>query len=1497
MSERHTNSAENQYIVAIGASAGGLEAIHEFFDNMPESDNLSYVIIQHLSPDYKSLLVDLVSRHTEMKVYEAENNLTIFKNCIYVIPNNKFITIQGNKLVLSDKVNTKAPNNAVDVFLQSLAKEKKTCAIAVILSGTGTDGTKGAKAIKDEGGLVIVQEPVSAKFNGMPNSVISSGNVDHILAPADMPEEIINFIRQPEVDESQSIDDSLLQEIFELIRHQAGFEFHYYKTPTITRRIFHRMMKVNRKTVEEYIAFLQNNPEECKQLGREFLINVTRFFRDKEAFAVLRTKVLPSIMSEKQDGDIVKLWICACSTGEEAYSLAILVDQVMQALNLNLQVKIFASDIERSNIEIASRGLYPKSIEADVEGTVLNSYFTRDTDGYQIIPRIRKQIVFAQHNVIKDPPFIKNDLVSCRNMLIYMNSVLQQRVYSVLLFAANRGGYIFLGTSENATSIKNNIEEVDGKWKIYKKIADAKFGTYLPDLPGQSKSLERGPVRSIGNDGRKQRGLWDDFKDTLFNEFNFAAFYIDNNFEIKEAIGNFDKILSLPKKILKLNLLRMLPSNVSAVLINEIKHAWKEHEKRVVKNLQYKHNGVDVVLQVLIKSNLQGNRKNHTLVAFHFMQMEESIIAEGPKIVYQDPGQNDYVFALEEELNETKNNLQHAIEDLETTNEELQSSNEELLSANEELQSSNEELQSLNEELHTLNTEHQIKIKELIELNDDLTNYFRSSNIGQVFLDKNLSIRKFNPASSKLINFIETDVGRPITHISTNIRYDRFITDIELVLKKGETIEKEVQLNTGQNILLRIMPYITVEKKNAGVIISFIDITTITNLNNIIRGVFNSSISAIVALEAVRDIRKKIVDLNILTANHAAETMLGKSADNIKGTLLLKDLPKNLITKLIPQFFQIIENNTTLRTDIQDEANRVWYEVTAVKMADGIVTTFTDITHKKVADERLRKNYGELIKTKEDLKRLNSDLEQKVAERTRMLSDSEERFRLVSRATNDAIWDWSFVDNSVWFSEAFYSKFGYDRTMKMARRDWLEKIHPDDRREVEETIFHTINSEQKQWSQEYRFRKADGSFANILDRGYVLHDDYNTPYRMLGSMLDLTDLKQAEQVAEKNIAEREFMIDAMPLMVWTANESGVVDFVNKQFEAYTGLTLDESTGDGWKKAVHPLEAARVMADWKRLVDAGKDFQMELRLQLSDKNYHWNLLRAKARRDEHGKLLNWLITTIDIQEQKLINERLEEMVKARTEELLEINRALEVSNHDLQQFASVASHDLQEPLRKIHMFAKMINDRYKDKLDGASNYLQKIMHSSVRMKSIISNILNFSKLSATDGNFVSTDLNQVIGGIIEDFEIVINDKKAQITIDQLPVIEAIPGQIQQVFQNIIGNALKFSKEDTTPEIEIRYQRVDALAETAAADSDGNFARITIQDNGIGFGEEFAENIFVIFHRLHTKDKYDGTGIGLAIVKKIIEKHNGLILAEGREGKGAKFTIILPLKQEK
>jgi two-component system CheB/CheR fusion protein len=1243
------------YIVAIGASAGGLEAIHEFFDHMPESSNFSFVVIQHLSPDYKSLLVELVSKHTHMKVFEAANDMAVQPDCVYIIPNNKLMTISRGRLKLAEKSKVKSPNNAIDTFLHTLARDKKKNAIAIILSGTGSDGTRGIESIKECGGIVMVQDPTTAKFDGMPNSAIASGNTDFILPPETMHQELYNHVNETPVKvlNNGKVDDHLLDEIFKLIYTSGGHDFNLYKTPTIIRRISKRMSQNNITRLDDYVTYLQQHNDEVKQLGKDFLIGVTKFFRDPAAFEALEQKVIPGIVENKAENDVIKVWICACSTGEEAYSIAITIDKYLRKHALKLELKVFATDVDEESIDIAARNNYPENLVKDIPADILDEYFEKQGKFYAIIPRIRKQIVFARHNVIKAPPFIKNDLVSCRNMLIYINNILQQKILSTFHFSLNQGGYLFLGSSETAGSIKDGLEEINSKWKIYRKVGSINYAAtdmYRPS-PKLSSDKKESPFKA---ELRSQKDIEADFREIMTEDLGYVAVYIDRNYEIKETIGNFGRFLSLPEKKLNFNLLKMVSPQLSIQLNSAIRKSWKENKKVLINGVRTSINDQDSFVDITIKPAIQG--KPYTMVVFGASWNNDA--AKDDMLIHIENGSHtdNFVAELEAELHETRNNLQMAVEEMETTNEELQSSNEELLSSNEELQSSNEELQSLNEELHTLNAEHQLKIKELVELNDDLNNYFRSSNIGQIFLDSQLKVRKFNPAAIRMVNLIESDIGRPINHISTNLRYENLIADIRAIIANNQTLEKEIVLSNGTRSLMRIMPFIRQDKQIDGVVITFVDISTITELSNIINGIFNASVSVVVALKSVRDHSDTIADFSIITANNNATKYLDIDENNIKGLLIKQKATKLIAEDLFQKYCSVVRTGAPLETEYQDSNGR-WQQVVAVKMQDGLVANYTDITDRKHAEQKFRNNFNELVKTREDLKRLNKELEGKIDERTRKLTDSEERFTLLSKSTNDTIWDWDMVNNRIWRSDNFTAMFGYEKDAERGNLSfWFSNIHPDDRQRVQDSVYETINSGAKQWSAEYKFLRSDGKYASLLDRGHILHDEYNTPYRMLGSIVDVTKLVEAEKRIQSSELKFRKIFDANMIgMLFSDMDERVLE-ANDAYLQMLGYNQDDlkTNAIDWG-VITPLEF-KAVSQWavNQLKDSGVCPAFEKEYVRKD-GKRVAVLMGAARLDVEGEAyaVMYVIDITDKKESEQKKKELQGLIRKQQDEFYSI----------------------------------------------------------------------------------------------------------------------------------------------------------------------------------------------------------------------------------------------------
>lgn len=1210
-------------------------------------------------------------------------------------------------------------------------------------------------------------------------------------------------------------------------------------------------------------------------------------------------KVASTVVQHKPEHTCLKVWVAACSTGQEAYTIAILLNEAIQAAGKKLDLKIFATDIDSEALEVASKGTYSMAIATEVPEPLLKKYFTLQNETYVIVPAVRRQIVFTRHNILKDPPFSNNDIISCRNMLIYMNPVLQRKVFAAFHYGLQLESFLFLGPSETPASIAGQLAVVDARWKLYRKTANDKVYTEdepTTPIPYKLKAFSKAVPTTAQN-------LEEELKNVLVEELNFAAVHLTKKFEIKDVAGNFRRYLQLPQNVTNLNLLSMVDAMLSATLKNGIEKAIVDGTRVMLPRQTINIGGKQKAVDIIIKT-AAGPDDLVTLIFGESNVGAFEVPQNGtPKIAEAKPG---YIAHLEEELAAAKEQLSLAVESLESSNEELQSSNEELLSSNEELQSSNEELQSLNEELHTLNTEHQHKIKELEELNDDLDNYFRSTDIGQIFIDKALCIRKFNPAAQRLVNLIHTDVGRPIDHIATNLVGLNLSTEVAQALQVKKVIEKEVGLVNGTVSLMRILPFIRQYGEQDGVIITFLDITDLKSLNGIIKGVFDTSLNAIMVFKSIRNKDDLIDDFTLKASNYAADLLLNRDDLSNVDVLLKKDLTPLAKAGLFERFLAVLGSNKPLHTEIKlltGDQER-WYQALANKMEDGLVLTLVNINEKKSSEVTLKNNFQELILVKESLFNLNFHLEQKIRERTEELSSNEERFRLIVNATSDVVWDWDLVNNNIWWSDSFYKLFQHDKAdvAVQTARFWLSNIHPEDRERVQSVFQLTINTAAPNWMAQYRFKRGDDAYAVVAHRGSVITDSYNVPYRMVGAIADITEAAQtATNLQEKNEAlagllqEFTFVTDFMPQIVWSTRPDGYHEFYNKQWYDYTGLDFETAKNTGWSLVLHPDDTERTWNVWKHSLKTGELYEIEYRFRRHDGEYRWFLGRAIPFLNEEGTIVKWFGTCTDIHEQKIASDLLESKVAERTSELLRSNKDLENSNAELMQFASVASHDLKEPLRKIHMFSTLIKDRYSaESPQGLQTYLERISSSSARMTNLINDLLTYSRLSVTDF-FVLTDLTHILEEVLNDLELSISEKKAVITYNALPNISAVPGQLRQVFQNIISNALKFTKPGVEPQIDIKAERVASLSVDSAAQENGPFCRIRIQDNGIGFDAQYTKKIFTIFQRLHSHEKYEGTGIGLAITKKIIDKHRGVITAESADGKGAAFIMVLPVAQ--
>ncbi|QJW95038.1 chemotaxis protein CheB [Frigoriglobus tundricola] len=807
-------------VVGIGASAGGLEALERLFEAMPTDTGMAFVVVQHLSPDYKSLTDDILARRTRLPIRVVEDGMPVRPDTLYLIPPKKDMILSSGRLLLTDKDPGQLVALPIDHFLRSLAQEARERAVAIILSGTGSDGSRGVQDVHEAGGLVVAQDPETAKFDGMPRSAIATGTTATSLPPELMPDALVKHANSPHKDLVPPAPPATgVAAIFRLLRDAHGIDFSHYKPDTVARRLDRRLALGDAHGIEDYARRLAEDPAELNELYKDLLIGVTHFFRDEEAFARLARDVLPGRLERLGPGEEFRAWVAGCATGEEAYSLAVLVREGLDALGKNNPVKIFATDAHRVSLDTAGTGVYPEAACAGIGAERLSRFFTRVTGGYQVAPDLRKPVVFAQHNVLKDAPFTKLDLVSCRNLLIYFQPAAQKRVLSLFHFALKTGGVLVLGPSETPGEVSDEFEPLDPKWKFYRKRRDIRL---LADLrvTELAPPARPGPPSAPGATDLHVTGTYD----ALLDEFMPPGLLVNARNEVVQTFGGANKYLKFPQGRMTADLLELVDPELRTALTGAVPRTFKELAQVVYKGVRVCPAGGDRLVNVTVRPV----RNRRAAVCHALVQFEELGGApparEAPREIDLGQASREQVLELEGELRHTKENLQAMIEEMETSNEELQATNQELTAANEELQSTNEELHSVNEELYTVNGEYQKKIGELTELTADVDNLLVSTEVHTIFLDRNLCIRKFTPKIAETFSLQPQDVGRRIDHFTYTIDHPGLLDDLHAVLERPAPLERQVRDRRGNWFLLRVLPYRAGLTIN-GVVLTLVDLS------------------------------------------------------------------------------------------------------------------------------------------------------------------------------------------------------------------------------------------------------------------------------------------------------------------------------------------------------------------------------------------------------------------------------------------------------------------------------------------------------------------------------------------------------------------------------------------------------------------------------------------------------------------------------------------------
>ena len=889
-------------IVGIGASAGGLEAIEQFLENVPENSGMAYIVVQHLDPTHKGMLPELLQRVSKMKVFQVKDRMVVRPNCVYVIPPNKTMSIRKGVLHLFQPIQARGQRLPIDFFLQSLADDRKELSVGLILSGMGSDGSLGLRAIKEKNGIVMVQDPESAKFDSMPRNAINSVPMDIVASPNELLRRLTEFLKHIPILVSDAAieikDKSSLEKINLLLRTYTGNDFSLYKKNTMYRRIERRMNIHKIDKIASYVSFLNENPKEIEILFKELLIGVTSFFRDAAVWEKIKETIIPAIISKLEPGSILRAWVPGCSTGEEAYSLAIVFKEALEKISPHggFSLQIFATDLDNDAIDIARKGIFPASISEDVSPERLKRFFLKTGDGYFINTEIREKIVFAQHNVIMHPPFTKIDILSCRNLLIYLEPELQKKMIGLFYYSLCPAGIMILGSSETLGTQSHLFTSLDLKLKIFKRAVTI-LASEIIDFPVNTfprtkteiidKEVPSGPARNI-------QTLADQL---LLQHYSPAGVLVNEHGDIIYISGRTGKYLEPAVGKANMNIFAMLREGLRAEFPVAFRKAILKKESVVLHNIRIGANGGYQSLNVHIQWLSKPEPLNGMLMII-FTDLDEIKNTKIQALKEKKTLSNERQLELEKELKyarekiqDTLEEMQSSQEELKSTNEELQSTNEELQSTNEELMSSKEEMQSLNEELQTLNAELQSKIEDFTSVNSDMKNLLNSTDIATLFLDKKLNIRRFTVQAVKIFKLIKSDIGRPITDLVSDLIYPDLPADALNVLKTLVYIKKQIPTKDGRWFSIRIMPYRTLDDRIDGLVITFFNIS---DLKEVEVKLHETEQMNRLLLNSASDIIIKLApNWKILEVNPAAEKYFGKKQEEI--------INKNYIHMFIPE--------------------------------------------------------------------------------------------------------------------------------------------------------------------------------------------------------------------------------------------------------------------------------------------------------------------------------------------------------------------------------------------------------------------------------------------------------------------------------------------------------------------------------------------------------------------------------------------------------------------
>lgn len=1433
----------NFLIVGIGASAGGIEALKEFFAHVPMKSGIAYVVILHLSPDHDSQLAEILQSSAKIPVTQVRKKIHIKPDRVYVVPPNQHLTMEDGHLVVTKNILVEERRAPVDIFFRTLAESHGELAICVILSGTGANGSMGLRRVKECGGAAFVQDPKEAQFDEMPRNSIRTGLVDEILPVASIPEKILQYKKNLgtlpiPVENAQRPDDQqkAIQEIFTQLRIRTGHDFINYKRPTLLRRIERRIYIRNLPDLPAYAAFLQQHPDEKTSLLKDLLISVTNFFRDPKAFEVLREEVIPLLFQNKTAQDQVRIWVAGCATGEEAYSIAMLCAERTMHLIDAPRIQIFATDIDDAALSRAREGFFTINDAADVSQERLNNFFNKDGEGYRIRREIREMILFANHNFIKDPPFSRLDMVSCRNVLIYLNQTAQSRVMETFHFALLPGGFLFLGTSES-TDRSNELYSIFHREQHIFRSNQLRVRKSYPvpeSVPRITVEQPRTPVPSTQPENQlPERNNLGQLHQRMLEEYAPPSLIINEEFDILHLSERAGRYLQIAGGEISQNLIKLIRPELrleaQAALYQALQLRSPVETRPLTVTIDEKNEGVTVIIRPVFLNNEQ--TKGFILVLF---RMSEEIKEEKDAILSDEPVARH----LEEELIRLKaqlrsSNEQHELysEEQKASHEELQAMNEELRSAAEELETSKEELQSINEELRTVNQEMKIKIEETGVINNNLRNLINSADVGTIFLDRSFRISLFTPSARDIFNLIPADYGRPLSDITNRLTYKNLLEDAGNVLQKLHVIEREVETTDHRIFMMRILPYRTLEDQINGVVLTFFDISERKKIE--ISKIFLASI-----VESSQDSIVTINFDNVITSwNKAAEQLYGYEAEDAIGKpLTMLTLPAEL-KETLSKIEKIKQNETVEIFDtirINKKGHYMNLEVVLSPIKDvtdkimGVSTIARDVTKRRQAEA--------------------------------LLEDTQKNLDLALNAARMGIWDMDLVTGKIQADTRLSKIFGYPDGQEEWSREILRRhILPEDKEKYDAGLANAV--ENGVLDLQVRILWPDGSRHWIYQLGHTFYGEDRRPLHISGMTLDITERKQIEETMLISEERNRTALQSAAMGAWDWNIEADKMIWNEQYFVILGLLPDreEKPASYLLQFVHPEDIAPVKKEWDKAVDEGGIFHLEFRIIRADGGeVRWMNGYGRVVTREEGISKRMVGVIYDITHRKMLEQQKDE-------------------------FLSIASHELKTPVTSIKAYAQILRNMFEEDNEPQKAELLKKLDGQVdRLTNLIRTLLDNTKVFEGQMPLDQQpfNLNELIRERIEDLTLLSEHHRLIFTCEMSLTIVADRERIGEVVTNLISNAIKYSPNGG--EVNITCVQVP------------EGVKVSVSDQGIGIPEELRKKVFGRFFRGSYSNNLTipGMGLGLYIAAGIIHRHHGIIGVESELHRGSVFYFILP-----